>query len=77
MTTSTKARLDKLEHRAAKEKGVIIAFKYPDLPGMVEVVEVNGAAMMTLAEFHARYDTSSATVYLITRDVAKALTDEL
>lgn len=74
MTSKAKTRLDKLEHRAAKEEGVIIALEYPDAPGMVEV---NGATMMTLEEFHARYDNSDAIVFLIVREVSKALTDEL
>ena len=73
MTSKAKTRLDKLEHRAAKEEGVIIAHEYPDTPGMVDV---NGK-QMTLAEFHARYDNSSAIVFLIVREVSKALTDEL
>lgn len=71
---TTKARLEKLERKAAPAEGVIIALEYPDAPGMVEV---NGATMMTLEEFHNRYDTSSATVFLIAREVSKELTDLL
>lgn len=62
--STTKARIDKLERKAAPAEGIIIALEYPDAPGMVEV---NGE-QMTLAEFHARYDNSGAIVFLIARD---------